>query len=74
MAMSEEQEHDLNENMEEIAGEIKAAKERRSYSCAAYDLGIVNTFFQKKMDHILTYKSGGRRSVIDYILITTSAK
>ena len=35
----------------------------------AYDLGIVNTFFQKKMEHIITYKSGGRMSVIDYILI-----
>ncbi len=35
----------------------------------AYDLGVVNTFFQKKMEHLITYKSGGRRSVIDYILI-----
>ena len=31
MAMSEEQEQDLNENMEEIAGEIEMLKERRSY-------------------------------------------
>ena len=35
----------------------------------AYDLGVVNTFSQKKMEHLITYKSGGRRSVIDYILI-----
>ena len=35
----------------------------------AYDLGVVNTFFQKKMEHLITYKSRGRRSVIDYILI-----
>ena len=35
----------------------------------AYDLGVVNTFFQKKMEHLITYKNGGRRSVIDYILI-----
>ena len=35
----------------------------------AYDLGVVNTFFQKKLEHLITYKSGGRRSVIDYILI-----
>ena len=35
----------------------------------AYDLGVVNTFFQKKMEHLITYKSGERRSVIDYILI-----
>ena len=32
MAMSEEQEQELNENMEEIAGEIETLKERRSYS------------------------------------------
>ena len=32
MAMSEEQEQDLNENMEEIAGEIEMLKEMRSYS------------------------------------------
>ena len=32
MAMSEEQEQDLNENMEEIAGEIEMSKERISYS------------------------------------------
>ena len=32
MAMSEEQEQELNENTEEIAGEIETPKERRSYS------------------------------------------
>ena len=32
MAMLEEQEQDLNENMEEIVGMIEMSKERRSYS------------------------------------------
>ena len=32
MAMSDEQEHDLNENMEEMSEEIDMPKERRSYS------------------------------------------
>ena len=32
MTISEEQEHDLNENMEEIAGAIEMPNERRSYS------------------------------------------
>ncbi len=32
MAISEEQEQDLNENIEEIAGAIEMPKERRSYS------------------------------------------
>ncbi len=35
----------------------------------SYDFGVVNTFFQRKMEHLITYTSGGRRSVIDYILI-----
>ena len=70
MATSEEQEHDLNENMEENNWGDRNAEGEEILQCAqAYDLGIVNTFFQKKMEHIITDKSGGRRSVIDYILI-----
>ena len=38
MAMSEEQEQDLNENMEEIAGQIEMPKERRS--CSLHKLMI----------------------------------
>ena len=35
----------------------------------ADDLEVVNTFFQKKIEHLTIYKSEERRSVIDYILI-----
>ena len=35
----------------------------------AYNLGIVNTFFQKQEEHLITYKSGNRRTTIDYILV-----
>ena len=35
----------------------------------AYNLGIVNTFFQKQEEHIITYKSGNRRTTIYYILV-----
>ena len=38
----------------------------------ANDLGVVNTFFQKKMGRLITYMSGRRRSVIDYILIRSN--
>ena len=34
----------------------------------AYNLGIVNRFFNKKEEHLITYKSGQRCSTIDYIL------
>ncbi|KAK3537219.1 hypothetical protein QTP70_003376 [Hemibagrus guttatus] len=32
------------------------------------DMGVVNTYFQKREEHRLTYKSGGRRTQVDYIL------
>lgn len=33
-----------------------------------YDLGIVNTFFEKKNEHI-TYKNKGNKLQIDYFLV-----
>ena len=35
----------------------------------AYDLALVNTFFPKKEEHLITFKSGRNTSVIDYIAI-----
>ncbi|KAK3545468.1 hypothetical protein QTP70_007685 [Hemibagrus guttatus] len=32
------------------------------------DMGVVNTYFQKREEHRGTYKSGGRRTQVDYIL------
>ncbi|KAK3521756.1 hypothetical protein QTP70_016233 [Hemibagrus guttatus] len=32
------------------------------------DMGVVNTYFQKREKHRVTYKSGGRRTQVDYIL------
>ncbi|KAK3532587.1 hypothetical protein QTP86_025351 [Hemibagrus guttatus] len=32
------------------------------------DMGVVNTYFQKREEHRVTYKSGGRRTRVDYIL------
>ena len=34
-----------------------------------YDLAICSTFFQKKDEHMITYRSGTRQSTIDYILV-----
>ncbi|XP_063634908.1 uncharacterized protein LOC134805562 [Cydia splendana] len=33
-----------------------------------HDLAIVNTFFAKPLNHLITYKSGGASTQIDYIL------
>ena len=35
----------------------------------AFDLAIVNTFYSKLREHLLTYKSGGKATVIDYIMV-----
>ncbi|KAK3511889.1 hypothetical protein QTP70_027488, partial [Hemibagrus guttatus] len=32
------------------------------------DMGVVNTYFQKREEHRVTYKSGRRRTQVDYIL------
>ncbi|KAK3533155.1 hypothetical protein QTP70_011264 [Hemibagrus guttatus] len=32
------------------------------------DMGVVNTYFQKREEHRVTYKSGVRRTQVDYIL------
>ncbi|KAK3542569.1 hypothetical protein QTP86_030397, partial [Hemibagrus guttatus] len=32
------------------------------------DMGVVNTYFQKREEHRVTYMSGGRRTQVDYIL------
>ncbi|KAK3536314.1 hypothetical protein QTP86_002939 [Hemibagrus guttatus] len=32
------------------------------------DMGVVNTYFLKREEHRVTYKSGGRRTQVDYIL------
>ncbi|KAK3537061.1 hypothetical protein QTP70_000280 [Hemibagrus guttatus] len=32
------------------------------------DMAVVNTYFQKREEHRVTYKSGGRRTQVDYIL------
>ncbi|KAK3566841.1 hypothetical protein QTP86_004554 [Hemibagrus guttatus] len=32
------------------------------------DMVVVNTYFQKREEHRVTYKSGGRRTQVDYIL------
>ncbi|KAK3545935.1 hypothetical protein QTP70_016965 [Hemibagrus guttatus] len=32
------------------------------------DMAVVNTYFQKKEEHRVTYKCGGRRTHVDYIL------
>ncbi|XP_021858714.1 uncharacterized protein [Spinacia oleracea] len=35
----------------------------------AYDLGKMNTWFEKRDSHLVTYRSGGNTSQIDFILV-----
>jgi exonuclease III len=39
---------------------------------STYNMAIVNTFFKKKEEHLITYKSGRNSSQIDYILVDRS--
>ena len=37
-------------------------------STESLDLALVNTFFNKKEEHLITYKSGGNSSQIDFVM------
>ncbi|XP_041986269.1 uncharacterized protein LOC121738350 [Aricia agestis] len=36
--------------------------------CSRHNLNLINTYFQKKSEHLITYKSGGKSSQIDFIV------
>ena len=39
------------------------------YFATAYDMRIMNTLYQKRINHIVSYNIGGRESQIDYIML-----
>ena len=49
-------------------GEKNEEGERVTDFAMAFDLSIVNTFFEKRPKHLVTYKSGGRQSQIDFLM------
>ena len=49
-------------------GEKNEEGERVTDFAIAFDLSIVNTFFEKRPNHLVTYKSGGRQSQIDFLM------
>ena len=53
-------------------GERNAEGESIIDFAMSFDMAIVNTFFKKKREHLITYKSGGRCSQIDYLLYKRS--
>ena len=50
-------------------GERNEEGEKILHLAQAFDLAIVNTFYSKRREHLLTYKSGGKATVIDYIMV-----
>jgi len=40
----------------------------------AYELSIVNSYFRKREEHLVTFKSGSARMQIDYFLIRANSK
>ena len=49
-------------------GERNKGGERVIDFAVAFDLALINTFFEKKMNRLITYSSGGRESQIDLLL------
>ena len=49
-------------------GEKNEEGERVIDFAMAFDLSIVNTLFEKRPNHLVTYKSGGRQSQIDFLM------
>ena len=49
-------------------GQRKREGENILESMESLDLAIVNTFFNKNEEHLITYKSGGNSSQIDFIM------
>ena len=49
-------------------GEKNEEGERVTDFAMAFDLSIVITFFEKRPKHLVTYKSGGRQSQIDFLM------
>ena len=58
---------------EEIMGRYDAGTRNKEESMVVefakrMDLAIVNTYFKKKDEHRVTYKSGGKSSQVDYVM------
>ena len=49
-------------------GEKNEEGERVTDFVMAFDLSIVSTFFEKRPNHLVPYKSGGRQSQIDFLM------
>ncbi|XP_063544352.1 craniofacial development protein 2-like [Cydia strobilella] len=53
-------------------GNVNAEGETILQFASTFDLAIVNTFFTKSQQHLITYKSGGNHTQIDFILTNRS--
>ncbi|XP_046972435.1 uncharacterized protein LOC124539180 [Vanessa cardui] len=51
-------------------GNRNADGEALLQAACAFDLAITNTWFKKKEEHLITYKSGHHATQIDYFLVT----
>ena len=40
----------------------------------AYELSIVNSYFRKKEEHLVTFKRGNTRTQIDYFLVRENSR
>ena len=40
----------------------------------AYELSIINSYFKKREEHLITFKSGSTRTQIDYFLVWENSR
>ncbi len=50
-------------------GEKKGESEELLMICQENNMKVVNTWFKKKREHLITYKSGDLESQIDYVML-----
>ena len=58
----------LKGNMEDTGTAAEPRRDSILSFAQAYNLVLANTYFQKKDEHLITYKSGDRCSTVDYII------
>ncbi|KAK3557085.1 hypothetical protein QTP70_024749 [Hemibagrus guttatus] len=57
-----------NRGGEEVTGKFGLEGQMVVDFAKRMDMAVVNAYFQKREEHRVTYKSGGRRTQVDYIL------
>ena len=56
----------------DLDGKMQKDEARVLDFAVSFDLAIANTFFRKREEHYITYKSGGNKAQIDFMMYRRS--